>query len=266
MSQEPLTFLESRQPIWLAVADREQFVTGSLRKQGETVEGLEYTLDIQDSEVEVAHAISGNPDSNDPTPPSAVPFRALRVILGGCDHETAAHELRPLLRRIGNSQIRLVTLTVPSSSGPTEPASYQARYDFMSCVLRGVRFDAEASGARIAFEVGQPGGLVSPLEVRDLIDTVNSSAVGVTVDLSGVRDLRPACDWVDSLTRRLFAIRLSVARRPPVGDEKIVKGSEIRGLRRLLESLNQIDNHTISLVCDPTYVELLAPIYRSPQR
>ena len=266
MSQEPLTFLETRQPIWLAVADREQIVTGSLSEQGDTVVGLEYTVDIQDSEVEVARAISGSPDSSHPIPQSAVPTRALRVILDGRDHETAARELRPLLSRLRNSQIRLVTLAAPSRGGPTEPGSYPARYDFMSRVLRGIRFDAEASGARIAFEVGQPGDLVSPLEVRGLIDTVNSSAVGVTVNLSGVMDLGPACDWVDLLTRRLFAIRLSTGCGPTAAAENMVRGSDAEGLRHLVQSLNQIDNHAISLVCDPTYVELLAHMDRSPQR
>ena len=70
-----------------------------------------------------------------------------------------------------------------------------------------MRFEAEATGVTVALEAATGGCFLSPIEVRELIDAVNSSAIGVCLDLERIGAIGSPLDWIDTLHRRVQAVR-----------------------------------------------------------
>jgi hexulose-6-phosphate isomerase len=64
----------------------------------------------------------------------------------------------------------------------------------------------------LALETGIEGGLLSPFELRDIIDTSNSWAVGACVDVARISRLGPPGDWIRVLNRRVSAVRVNERR------------------------------------------------------
>jgi len=74
--------------------------------------------------------------------------------------------------------------------------------------LRELAPEAEARGVVIAIENVWNGFLLSPVEMRDLIDRVNSPWVGVYLDVGNVVKLGFPQDWIDILGQRIVRIHL----------------------------------------------------------
>jgi len=86
-------------------------------------------------------------------------------------------------------------------------ARYQDALNFAYELLQRVRFEAEATGVAVALEAAKEGCLLSPVEVRELIDAVNSSAVGVCLDVGRIGAFGSPLDWIHTLHRRIQAVR-----------------------------------------------------------
>ena len=76
-------------------------------------------------------------------------------------------------------------------------------------LLHNIRFEAERCGVMIALEAGAHGHLLSPIELREVIDAVNSWAIGVCVDVNRIAIFSHPVDWIYSLGRRIHAIRIN---------------------------------------------------------
>jgi sugar phosphate isomerase/epimerase len=86
-------------------------------------------------------------------------------------------------------------------------ARYQDALNFTYELLHQMRFEAEATGVTVALESATGGCFLSPIEVRDLIDVVNSSAIGVCLDVERIGAIGSPLDWIHTLHYRVQAVR-----------------------------------------------------------
>ncbi len=88
-------------------------------------------------------------------------------------------------------------------------ARYQEGLNFAYEVLHRARHEAEATGVAVALEAADGGCLLSPVELREIIDAANSWAVGACVDAARIAVFGSPADWVRTLQHRVQAVRLS---------------------------------------------------------
>lgn len=67
---------------------------------------------------------------------------------------------------------------------------------------------AEKCGVKIAVRAASGGFLLSPVETRDLVDRLNSPAIGVVFNLNDVARVGCPVDWLRCLSYRLHAVFL----------------------------------------------------------
>lgn len=96
---------------------------------------------------------------------------------------------------------------------------------------------AEKSGVKLACHASSGNFLRSPVEARDLIDRLNSPAVGVALRVSDLRGSAELSDWIESLSYRLACIVLTEqhfrASRPMPGGGEVYQGDGARILALL---------------------------------
>lgn len=85
---------------------------------------------------------------------------------------------------------------------------YQEQLNFAGGLLHETRLACGSSGVTLAIEAVSGGGLLSPVELRELIDGAYAATVGVCLDLARLRSIGAALDWIDTLRHRLFVVRL----------------------------------------------------------
>lgn len=88
--------------------------------------------------------------------------------------------------------------------------SYQEGLNFAYQLLRRVRLDAEGCGVSVALEAGANGCLLSPVELREIIDSANSWAVGVCIDAARIARFSSPADWISILKARVHAVRVGM--------------------------------------------------------
>ncbi len=86
--------------------------------------------------------------------------------------------------------------------------SYQEHLNFTFALLHAVRFSAEQHGVVVAVEAAVGGGLLSPTELRELLDEANSGSVGVCLDVARLSRIGSAADWMETLRHRVGTVRL----------------------------------------------------------
>jgi len=135
---------------------------------------------------------------------------------------------------------------IPAVVGRAEDDSASVSYEkalTLSCQgLTGIMVDAEKRGVKVAVQSTGNRFLLSPVEMRDLVDRVNSPALGVALNLSQLLDYGFPEDWLRILRRRV--VHLSVSH---LADQKIEKVSGdapgIPGLNvsEIKQALKEID-------------------------
>jgi len=85
---------------------------------------------------------------------------------------------------------------------------YERAYADWVTLLLDLRYAAEEHGVELWAVVGSAGFLTSPLEVRTLIDQVNSAYMGIALDVDRAAALSDPADWVHILLHRLRAVYL----------------------------------------------------------
>ncbi len=134
------------------------------------------------------------------------------------DVNEACDDLAELLARAAALGVRCLNLAVPPlRRGEAECgfARYQDMLNFTHELLQRIRLEAESSGVAVALEAAAGGCLLSPVELRELIDVANSWAVGACVDVGRVASIGSAADWLTTLTHRVHSVRL-----PDVGGHR----------------------------------------------
>lgn len=139
------------------------------------------------------------------------------VVRAGCSArqpEEAIAEVIDLLYRAADVGASCLSLTLPPVRSASEGVAsfrYQDALTLAYKILRGARFDAEAAGVPLALEGAAGGCLLSPVELREIIDAAASWAVGACIDAARLAQVGTLDDWVTTLTHRVHATRLSAA-------------------------------------------------------
>ncbi len=188
----------------------------------------------------------------------------IRAVAARCiatDIDEAAAEVVSLLSRAASLGAQCLNLTIPpiaklehggaplGHATPSVPqregfASYQEALNLAYQLLHRVRMDAEGSGVVVALEAGRGGCLLSPVELREIIDAANSWAVGACVDAASVAPFSSPADWIRTLAGRLHAVRLGP--RVQTGAPEVADGlpstrtDKMLHARAINDALNEI--------------------------
>lgn len=137
------------------------------------------------------------------------------------DLEAVVHDLNEALTVSGGLGATCLSVTLPPIKGRPDPtmdpgatgefARYQDQLNFAFQILHRLRFTAERSGVALAVEGAVGGGLLSPVELREIIDEANSASVGVCIDVDRIAQVGSTADWITTLGRRVRAVRFGRA-------------------------------------------------------
>ncbi len=112
-------------------------------------------------------------------------------------------------RWLGTDALLVVPGLVSHFEQPTRPVTgYAEALDLAFEALRELAPEAEDRGVAIAIENVWNQFLLSPVEMRDLIDRVNSPGVKAYIDVGNVLKFGFPQDWIDTLGRRIARIHL----------------------------------------------------------
>ncbi len=169
-------------------------------------------------------------------------IRAIAWRCTTCDVPTALIEVGDLLARAGELDARALNLTIPPLGGEPQNesfASYQEALNLAYMLLHELRFEAEATGVSIALEPAVGRCLLSPVELREIIDSANSWAVGVCIDVPRVARIGCPHDWLTTLGSRVHAVRMNFD-EPGVPTQRGESGSAC-DVSSITETLDRID-------------------------
>jgi sugar phosphate isomerase/epimerase len=147
------------------------------------------------------------------------------LTLGGPDHFGAA-DGRAFSRAVDlttrtleqASWLGALTLVVApaivagESHGPGLAGTYADALNGTHRALQRLRFSAERSGVTIALTAARHGFLLSPVELRELLDEQHLPSVGACLDLDACRSVGSARDWIETLGHRIHCAVLGSRR------------------------------------------------------
>ena len=96
----------------------------------------------------------------------------------------------------------------PASSGPDDTCSYVHALNGTHAALQRLRFVAERRGVSIAITAARNRFLLSPVELRDLIDEQHAPSVGACLDVAACAAVGRPEDWIDALGPRIRCLCL----------------------------------------------------------
>jgi hypothetical protein len=139
-----------------------------------------------------------------------IPIRAVAMRCEMMDIPSAVQFVSSQLQEASSLEALVLNLSIPPVRRGNDGegfARYQDAFNFAYELLHEVRFEAEATGVTVALEAVTGGCFLSPIEVRELIDAVNSSAIGVCLDVERIAAIGSPVDWIHTLHRRVQAVR-----------------------------------------------------------
>lgn len=140
----------------------------------------------------------------------SIPISAVAMRCEMMDIPSAVQFVSAQLQAASSLGAKLLNLSIPPLRRGNDGvgfARYQDALNFAYELLHRVRFEAEAAGVSVALEAATGGCFLSPIEVRELIDAVNSSAIGVCLDVERIGAIGSPLDWIDTLHHRVQAVR-----------------------------------------------------------
>jgi hexulose-6-phosphate isomerase len=112
-----------------------------------------------------------------------------------------------LARALG-AEVLLVAPAVVGGAAESSCCSYSDRLNGTHAALLELRFDAERAGVGIALLAPANRFLLSPVELRELIDAQSSPLVGACLSVPGVSGVGAVGDWIRTLGHRIKAVQL----------------------------------------------------------
>ncbi|MCH7592483.1 MAG: TIM barrel protein [Planctomycetes bacterium] len=156
------------------------------------------------------------PDVEEPTIVRPAADGAVIAVAATCqstDVESGLAEVSALLRLAATCRATCLNLTLPPVDGCEGGAGfsrYQDGLNFAYRVLYDLRHEAEGAGVAIAIEAATGGGLLSPVELGEIINQANSPAVGVCLDVTRVSRVGVVEDWIATLGYRVKSVRVEL--------------------------------------------------------
>ena len=151
-----------------------------------------------------------------PAVPDAKADAGVIAVAAACKSTDVADglaEVSALLRLAATCQATCLNLTLPPVDGCQGGAGfsrYQDGLNFAHRVLYDLRHEAESAGVAIAIEAATGGGLLSPVELREIINQANSSGVGACLDVARVSRVGVVEDWIATLGYRIKSVRVEL--------------------------------------------------------
>ncbi len=139
---------------------------------------------------------------------------ALAAACRSTDVESGLAEVSALLRLAATCHATCLNLTLPPVDGCQGGAGfsrYQDGLNFAYRVLYDLRHEAESAGVAIAIEAATGGGLLSPVELREIINQANSPGVGACLDVARVSRVGIVEDWITTLGYRIKSVRVELS-------------------------------------------------------
>ena len=195
----------------------------SARAADEGFDGVELCLDLNPTDDAASSCLPGTPQQSGQLEATVV--GAVAAACGTTNLPQAVAEATELLNRAATQGARCLNLTIPpvrgsfQAPGPEMTGTvafdrYQAALNFAYGLLHELRFEAERLGVAVALEAGANGCLLSPVELREVIDAANSWAVGACIDTDRIARLGPPEDWLTTLNQRVHCVRAAVGSIP----------------------------------------------------
>ncbi|MGB9625388.1 MAG: sugar phosphate isomerase/epimerase family protein [Phycisphaerae bacterium] len=126
---------------------------------------------------------------------------------------TRAHELAVALLDRARWAGASVVIVVPGVVGGQDEKAPRVRYGEALAraadALRRLWPEAEARGVRIAVRNACGRFLLSPVEMRELIDHVNSPWIAACFDMGNVRHIGYPQDWIATVARRIACVHVA---------------------------------------------------------
>ncbi len=126
----------------------------------------------------------------------------------GKSHDAAIEriiQVMDLAASIGANTISITPAAVIASDG-SSVNRYEDAFGHSTKSLSTLRFEAAMRCVRIACRIGAAGFLLSPIDTRLWLDTVNSPWVGGRIDPVAIASTGRPVDWLQSLGHRIVMI------------------------------------------------------------
>lgn len=191
-------------------------------------------------------------------PMGGLQVKAVAARCHTCDTQAALRELSTLINQAAEGGAQCLNLMIPPlarSRGDRGFASYQTALNFAYELLHRARFEAELTGVVLALEAGADGCLLSPVELRQVIDAANSWAVGACIDVARIGRIGSPADWLRILTARVHSVRVDCTR--PADQQTSAKPDYSSGFAAIAEALDGIRYDRIVIgagLGDPTEI------------
>jgi hypothetical protein len=173
------------------------------RALAEGYEGIEWVLPN--------HVPDTDADLRSLPDPGVLCVRALAVNWETHDVDAAVWSLTSRLRLAAALGANVLNVGIPPLARDSRPGcftSYQHCLNFAYELLQRTRWPAESAGVAVALEAPADGCLLSPVELRNLIDMANSSAVGACIVVARIEPIGSAGDWMETLAHHTHAVRI----------------------------------------------------------
>ncbi|UCG16184.1 MAG: sugar phosphate isomerase/epimerase [Phycisphaerales bacterium] len=121
-----------------------------------------------------------------------------------------------------------------ASSGPDNACSYVHALNGTHAALQRLRFAAERRGVSIAVTAARNRFLLSPVELRDLIDEQAAPNVGACLDVAACAAFGRPEDWIHTLGPRIRCLCLGGQAAPPALDDAAEPSTAFHGVYRAL--------------------------------
>lgn len=99
-------------------------------------------------------------------------------------------------------------LVLDSVAVVTADCTYAAALNGTHAALQRLRLAAQRLGVELAVAAPQPRFLLSPVELRNLLDEQHDSGITAALDVPACHQIGHPADWIDCLGRRLGCILL----------------------------------------------------------
>lgn len=131
------------------------------------------------------------------------------------DQQVRAEAKRQLMRQIECASLLGVdaVLWVPGTVGGADSVHYDTAWDLTVENLNGIKDFAEKMGVTVGVENVWNNFLLSPLEMRALIDQIASPRVGVYLDVGNIIKFGYPEQWIKILAKRIARIHVKDFRR-----------------------------------------------------
>lgn len=140
------------------------------------------------------------------------------------DADRALEEIAAQVSAASSAGAICLNLTIPPLGGDGFDR-YQEALNFAHHMMHHIRHEAEPAGVSVALEAVSGGCLLSPVELREIIDAANSWVVGVCIDVNRIAKVGSPVDWIETLRHRVHAVRINL----PLPEARCAHGSRDEG-------------------------------------